>query len=78
MGEVSQWQELRRESRISCGKKCEKGLLQGLPENLTHPERLGRSPPPLEAASPDFDFPTAPWLCSGSGFTVLYTGQTED
>nr|AAA30797.1 tuftelin [Bos taurus] len=39
---------------------------------------LRRSPPPLEAASPDFDFPTAPWLCSGSGFMVLYAGQTED
>lgn len=37
------------ESRISYGKKCEKGLLQGLPENLTHPERLGSSLPPLDA-----------------------------
>lgn len=49
MGEVIQWQELRRESWISYGKKCEKGLLQGLPENLTQPERLGRSLPPLDA-----------------------------
>ena len=39
---------------------------------------LRRNPPPLEAAGPDFDFPPAPWLCSGSGFMVLYAGRKED
>ena len=36
-------------ARATVEGKCEKGLLQGLPENLTHPERLGSSLPPLDA-----------------------------